>query len=254
MLKFSVANAKTKRLYQIPALAEYLDGGRKVYSFDLLSGWTCPGAKDCHSKVVESHGKRTIQDGKHCEFRCFSASQEVVFPNVYNARLHNTQAIKSMSGHNQIRSRLALDLPKDCGILRWHVAGDFFKFAYLQAAYQLAQLRTDVLFYGYTKSLHLLRKLDVIQPEEGMILPNFLITASRGGKYDDLINEIGLREAKVVFDESETDLEIDHDDSHAATTGGDFALLLHGTQPKGTAAANALRALRQRKVGSYARK
>ena len=44
MLYFSEANAK------IETLGKYLglDKGEKIYSLDLLSGYTCPGAKDCH--------------------------------------------------------------------------------------------------------------------------------------------------------------------------------------------------------------
>jgi len=61
-----------------------------------------------------------------------------------------------------------------------------------------------------------------------------------------------------VFSEAEAvdlGLFIDHDDSHAANpTWRDesFALLIHGTQPKGTEAATALKALKGK--GSYSRK
>ena len=64
-----------------------------------------------------------------------------------------------------------------------------------------------------------------------------------------------LREAVVVFSEEEAQelgLEIDTDDTHAASYGGDFALLIHGTQPKGTEAAQALKTLKGK--GSYSRK
>ena len=74
---------------------------------------------------------------------------------------------------------------------------------------------------------------------------------------DQLIEEKQLRSAKVVFSEAEAaelGLEIDHDDSHAARPslqGQDLALLIHGTQPKGTEAAEALKALKGK--GSYSR-
>ena len=78
MLKWSKANAKTERLNESCwAIAKHLDGGRKVYSLDLLSGYSCPFAEQCLSKAVEVDGKRTIKDGPKTEFRCFSASQEV---------------------------------------------------------------------------------------------------------------------------------------------------------------------------------
>ena len=58
----------------------------------------------------------------------------------------------------------------------------------------------------------------------------------------------GLKEARVVFSESEAaelGLAIDHDDSHAVENNGQsFALLLHGTQPAGSEASKALQALK----------
>ena len=89
-------------------------------------------------------------------------------------------------------------------------------------------------------------------------LPNFILTASYGGRDDELISSQNLRSAKVIFSEKEADslgLEIDHDDSHAADPAKkneDFALLIHGTQPKGTEAADALKKLKGK--GSYSRK
>jgi hypothetical protein len=47
---------------------------------------------------------------------------------------------------------------------------------------------------------------------------NFKLTASEGGKHDDLIESESLKFAKVLFsieEARELDLEIDHDDSHA---------------------------------------
>jgi len=66
-----------------------------------------------------------------------------------------------------------------------------------------------------------------------------------------LIAEHGLRSAKVVYSEAQAErmgLEIDHDDSHAcdpARANQDFALLIHGVQPKGSLAANALKILKK---------
>ena len=51
MVKFSNANTKLKRLYQIPELGKFLVK-RKIYSFDLLSGHSCPFASKCLSKAV----------------------------------------------------------------------------------------------------------------------------------------------------------------------------------------------------------
>ena len=89
-------------------------------------------------------------------------------------------------------------------------------------------------------------------------LDNFILTASYGGRDDYLIEELNLRSVKVVFSEAEAEekgLPIDHDDSHAARPSmrdQDFALLIHGTQPKDTEASKALKALKGK--GSYSRK
>lgn len=255
MLKFSEANAKTKGLRDIPELAKFLANRRKVYSFDLLSGWSCPGACDCLAKVHVGNGNRKLVDGPKTQFRCFSASQEVAYPNVYKLRKGNFDAIKQCRGKGQVAFILERFLPSNAGIVRYHVGGDFFKLAYLQGAIMLAERRPDVLFYGYTKSLHFLQEIDMVSPCWGMIRPNFLITTSVGGKYDPLIDELGIRTAKVVFSEAEArklHLSIDHDDSHAARPGGSFALLLHGVQPKGSEASKALVQLKGK--GSYGKR
>ena len=92
-------------------------------------------------------------------------------------------------------------------------------------------------------------------------IDNFVLTASRGGRDDDMIDRDNLRESVVVFSEDEAynrGLEIDHDDSHAAVPewrNNSFALLVHGVQPKGSKAAEALKILKRDKVKhSYNRK
>lgn len=256
MLKFSPANAKIHALGSVKALAPYLQGGRKVFSFDMLSGVNCPYAKDCHSKaVVGADGKRHIEDGPHTKFRCFSASQEVLFTGVYNLRKHNGDTILPLAAKSveDAAKLIVTDLPKKAGIIRIHVGGDFKTKNYLKAWLSVAKQRPDVLFYAYTKSL----PFWVACQDEINSLDNFVITASRGGMKDELIDKHGLREAVVVFSKAEAKklkLPIDHDDSHAANPkrrDKSFALLIHGTQPKGTEAAKALRALNGE--GSYSK-
>jgi hypothetical protein len=253
MLKISPQNSKTQGLREVPALEGYLANRRKIYSLDLLSGHTCPGAKDCLAKVVESGGKFILQDGPATLFRCFSASQEICYPNVRRARTHNLGVIKRLKSAMQIRDAILESLPRNLGVLRYHVGGDFFKLAYFQAAVMVAETMPDRLFYAYTKSLHHLAKLDCMDLSQGMIRQNFLVTTSRGGKYDRLIEPLNVRTATVVFTEAQAgDMPIDHDDSHAATVGGSFALLLHGVQPKGSEASKALVQLRGK--GSYGKR
>ena len=256
MVKFSKANAKIEALTQVKSLQKYLEG-KKVYSFDLLSGYSCPFAKECLSKAVEdSEGKRTIKDGPDTEFRCFSASQEVQYTNLYNLRKNNLDNLRGLETLELVKEILAA-MPKDLGVCRIHVAGDFFNEKYFLAWLAIAQLFPTKLFYAYTKSL----KYWVNNRELVDSLPNFILTASYGGRDDAMIAEHSLRASKVVFSESEAEslgLTIDHDDSHAADPElkkQDFALLIHGTQPKGSEASEALQLLRKNKVKhSYSRK
>jgi hypothetical protein len=273
MLKFSDANTKLKALYDVPELQEWLKQnptlstygkkGRKVYSLDLLSGWSCPFAKDCLSKVHETgefskagNPKVVLKDGPETEFRCFSASQEALLPNVYKKRKHNYDSLRGLHLNDMIH-RLNTDLPEDTGILRWHVGGDFFNSDYFFAAINVAMMNPDKLFYAYTKSIRYWIDLQ----EEWPILDNFVLTASYGGRDDSLIEDYNLRTSKVVYSEQEAhdlELAIDHDDSHAARPSlrnESFALMLHGTQPKGSTAADALKVLKRNNVRhSYNRK
>lgn len=245
MLKFSKANTKIEALSQIPALAKYLENKRKVYSFDLLSGHSCPFAEQCFSKAVTNKetGKRTIKDGPKTEFRCFSASQEVIYTNTYNRRSENFTSLRKLST-DQMVTMIDAAIPSNLGICRIHVAGDFFNEKYFAAWMQIANMHPDRLFYAYTKSLPYWTNAINDIPE------NLVLTASRGGRRDDLIEVYNLRSTVVVYSEQEAfmaGLEIDHDDSHAAnpeTRTKDFALLIHGVQPKGSEASEAIKKLK----------
>jgi hypothetical protein len=162
--------------------------------------------------------------------------------------------LKGLETADEMADMIESRLPDDAGIVRIHVAGDFFNQRYLKAWSIVAKRNTRKLFYGYTKSLpYWINLLDEINQ-----LHNLVLTASRGGKFDRLIDEFNLRQAVIVFSELEAKtlgLEIDHDDSHAADPSKrnqSFSLLIHGTQPKGSDAAAALTALKG--LGSYSRK
>lgn len=258
MLKFSNENAKTKKLADVPSLAQFLGNDKKIYSFDLLSGHSCPYAHDCHSKVIEVNGKRKIKDGMFTMFRCFSASQEVLYTTAYNLRKHNYDVMRGLCRDDEFLShrfnmykRIISDLPEDAGIVRLHVAGDFFNQQYFEAWMDVARTRSDILFYAYTKSL----PYWVANRADCDTIENLVLTASVGGRRDDLIETEGLRFAKVVMSEDDADdfaLPIDHDDSHAADPEqrlNSFAILIHGVQPAKSEASRAVKALKG--VGSY---
>lgn len=253
-LKYSKANAKIHALKNVESLAPFLANRRKVYSLDLLSGWSCPGAKDCLSKVHLINGKRVVKDGKHTRFRCFSASQEAVYSKVYDSRKHNFDALRNAKGSIGKFELLKESMPSNLGICRIDVGGDIFNAEMMLAWATMAEAHSDRLFYAYTKSLPFWLKYRKYINS----LPNFVLTASRGGHHDKLIGKHRLRQAVVVFSEQEAadkGLEIDNDDSHAADPSKrkqSFALLLHGTQPAKSEASKALVKLKGK--GSYGKR
>ncbi|MEY4571015.1 MAG: hypothetical protein RLZ10_208 [Bacteroidota bacterium] len=238
MLKFSKGNAKLKN----------------IISFSIISGWSCPFADKCLSKVDLKTGK--ISDGKNTEFRCFSASQESLYPAVREQRLWNFEQLKKLKTVEEISKKIQQSLPKvnknGLGkIVRLHVAGDFFNQMYFDAWLNVATNNPDRTFYAYTKSLqYWVNRL-------GQIPANFKLNASKGGKQDELIELYNLKYAEVVYSEieaKEKGLEIDHDDSHAYDFDHPFALLIHGVQPKGSKASKAKSTLAKEGWTGYKKK
>lgn len=231
-LKFGTPNAKLKKMTKRL--------GVRLSTFTLPAGYTCPGAKDCLAFADRKTGK--VTDGENTEFRCFMASAEARSPSLRNAVWHNLELIrKALKDNVKACADLIQDsLPKKFDVLRVHVGGDYFSEKYLQAWIEVAKQNPEKIFYSYSKSLGFISKYAL--PE------NLVVTASRGGKYDDLIDLHGWKEALVVYSEAEAaerGLEIDHDDSHAAFGSENFALLIHGTQPKGSHASQALQLIKR---------
>ena len=239
-LKFGDPNAKLKKMTKKVGLV--------LKTFTLPAGHTCPAAKDCFSRADRETGK--VTDGPDTVFRCFMASAEARSPSLRKLVWHNLELIKealkrdAQAGFENMPHTSQLihkSLPKKFDIMRVHVGGDYFNKEYLQAWIEVAKLNPDKVFYSYSKSLHLFKQFAL--PE------NLVLTASRGGKHDDLIDLHGWKEALVVYSEEEAaerGLEIDHDDTHAAFGKDNFALLIHGTQPAGSMASQALQAIKRK--------
>tara|TARA_Y100000004_G_scaffold101420_2_gene113731 strand:+ start:893 stop:1627 length:735 start_codon:yes stop_codon:yes gene_type:complete len=242
-MKFSKANSKLAKLYKKSVFQPWLSGGRKIFSFDMPSGHTCPLAKDCLSYVDRRTGK--VVDGPDTDFRCFKATLEAVFKNLNNLVWSNYQEVKRFKSYLNLADRMLDDMPDSAGIIRWHTGGDWFSKVYFEAMLEVAARRPDMLFYFYTKMIPFL----VSYSTELAARPNIVWTASAGGKRDDLIEKHQLRQAVVCYSEQEADdmgLDIDYDDSHAANPHirhQSFALLIHGQQPAGSEAAKALQIL-----------
>jgi hypothetical protein len=213
--------------------------GKGTLVFSLPAGKTCPGALHCKSfAVVNANGKRTIKDGAETIFRCFAASSEVQYDQVFNNRADNlsmvVNAIKDESIVDLIDDSIQVNRAKSTKLIRIHESGDFFSFEYLLAWLEVAERNPDLKFYCYSKSLEYFVDLELPS--------NFYFTASKGGKFDQLIDQFE-RYSVVVENEEEAlslGLEVDHDDSHCFGNSP-FALLVHGTQPKGSKLGAAIR-------------
>ena len=237
LLKFSLGNSK-------------LDG--KTLIFDLPAGYACPFARDCRSCVDLETGK--IKDGPHTKFRCFGASSEARFKQVWENHWYNYNLLKT-AGFRSPRKMADLIEASLAGMkfakVRIHAnGGDFFSLNYFKAWCLVARNHPDKIFYAYSKAIPIITRED-LKPD------NVKVTASWGGTHDELLEQLGYPSARVVYSKEEAEelgLEIDHDDSHAVAADHDFALLIHGTQPAGSDASKAREALRRSGWSGYSRK
>lgn len=226
MLKFSHGNGKLSK---------------DTLIFNLPAGKTCPGASLCFAFAKrDDNGKATIVDGKDMEFRCFAACSEAMYPKVYDARQHNWDTIKSLlstwgvgKAGLMVSEMIQSNRKKSTKLVRIHESGDFYSLDYFSMWMHVARLNKDLKFYAYTKNLPM-----VLDYGMENIPSNVYITASKGGKFDHLIDEgFFPRYSVVVKNDAEAEalgLEVDHDDSHCYKQDGPFALLVHGNQKAGT--------------------
>jgi len=236
-------------------LLKFGDGNAKlfgIHTLSLPSGWSCPGANECLARVIKnSQGKRKLVRGKDSRFTCYQATLESIFPSLYDAVWHNFNLLKEAKTTEGMARLIHESLPLICRIIRIHVGGDFFSENYFKAWIIVARNNPNIIFYGYTKSIHLWKRLKHLIPS------NFILTASKGGKFDNLIDS-DTKTNEVVFSPEEAEekgIPIDHDDSYAYSPEvKKFATLLHGKQEAGSDSAKALRELKKRNMGVYNKK
>lgn len=219
---------------------------KTIATFSLPAGHTCPGALECLARADRVSGR--IQDGKGQRYRCSAVSSESRSPELRAAVWRNLQLLEKArrkGGAPAMRDLILASLPDRIEAVRIHVNGDFYSPTYRNAWILAAIDRPHLLFYAYTKSVHLF-------PRSVHLPGNLRVTFSLGGKYDALIGD--RPRARVVFHPSETKLPIDHTDQHARENDHNFALLLHGTQPAGSEAARAKRLLQAEGFNGYSNK
>lgn len=204
----------------------------------LPAGYTCPFAAACKTMAHRKGGK--FKDGKTIkdfgDMRCYAASDESRYPNVRNRNWRNFDLLNKYKSSSTDMADLisrSLDYYESenghISLFRIHESGDFFSQTYFDAWVKVAQDRSDIVFYAYTKSLPYWKK------SRDNIPKNFRLIASEGGTEDHMIDKEKFRKAIVVKDKGEAikrGLNIDVNDFLAAFGEDDFALLLHGVQSK----------------------
>lgn len=202
----------------------------KIAAFDIPAGFTCPAANLCHSRaIVDETGKAHVVD--YGNVRCFAASIETVYKNVRDAHWRNLDASKSDSFIDTISAELRKYKIQS---VRIHASGDFYSLPYLLHWVKIAQQNPDITFWGYTKMASFIKILNA--------QPNMRFVYSMGGKMDDYAVKHNLPRAYIITDNAQavelgipvacTPAHKSNDYEHIMG-GNSFALMIHGTQPKG---------------------
>jgi hypothetical protein len=165
-----------------------------VYEWNLPTGTTCPFALECKVTVNRTTGKFDIHRG---QYKCYAAGPER-FPGVREHRWKNFEFAKGGG---------IPTLPDGCRAVRIHASGDFFNQEYFDMWIDLAKAHPHVEFWAYTKSLsYWIKRINEI-PD------NLILTASRGGKLDSLIDEYNLKSVTVFKSKNDVPVHLDVDDN-----------------------------------------
>jgi hypothetical protein len=185
-----------------------------VYEWNIPTGSTCPFALECKVTVDRVTGKFDVKKGA---YRCYAASAER-FPAVRKLRWDNYEY--TFNGNIPI-------LPKDCKAVRIHMSGDFYNQAYFDMWLKVAADNPSVEFWAYTKSVkYWINRIDVIPN-------NLTLTASYGGRNDNLISDHNLKNVKVYKNIDEVEgRPIDTNDNWARIKNVNFALIDNFKTPK----------------------
>ena len=129
----------------------------KFIAFSSLPLIDCPGAGSCKGYCYSLKAWRN--------------------PNAFFRQLQNSLLIRYAK--SIIMSKLER-LPQNKTV-RLYVDGDFNKYSTLLFWFQCMELRKDLNFYGYSKSLHFFAKY---KAEKRKFPSNYILNVSNGGKFD----------------------------------------------------------------------
>lgn len=179
-----------------------------VHEWNLPTGSTCPFALECKVTVDRDSGKFDIHRG---QYKCYAASSER-FPAVREHRHKNFDLVRG--GGVPV-------IPAGCKSIRIHSSGDFFNQQYFDTWVKLAIDNPEVEMWAYTKSLqYWVNRINDIPK-------NLILTASYGGRQDELIERFNLKNV-IVYKTIESvpkERPIDTNDDWARKPNINFALL-----------------------------
>ena len=187
----------------------------EVYEWNLPTGSSCPFALECKVTVDRITGKFDVEKG---QYRCYASSSER-FPAVREHRWKNFDLVRE--GGKPI-------IPKDCKAIRIHASGDFFNQKYFDMWLELAKENPQIEMWAYTKSIqYWVNRINDIPS-------NLILTASYGGRQDDLIEKHNLKNVIVYASQDLVPIErpIDNNDDKARIRELNFALLDNMKVPK----------------------
>jgi hypothetical protein len=190
----SLSNSKMHQLAKMIGIMQ-----TTVVAFDLLAGKTCPFADICRSHVEIIDGHRRVVDSKSMVFRCYAAKLEAAFTDSYNLHYQNTQVCLTYTRNKDVTG-LALEimtglfasapnLVKKGGIVRVHASGDFYNKYYRRAWEMVAKMLPQVVFFGYSKGIDVVNKLNRID--------NVFFIHSHGSRQDDIASANNMPQAFV---------------------------------------------------------
>ena len=231
--------------------------------FSLPAGYTCPFATVCKNFPAKWEGpikggkfkkpaswEKNVKPGPQAEIMCYAARAQGQYPGANIQAFKNLDLLKRMKTKEKMANLIIKSMEyhglASTDILRIHEAGDFFSQDYLDAWIEVAKRMPQTLFYAYTVSL------PYYMARKNSLPKNFKVIASMDKHNEKFIMDNGLRYSRVVGSEEEArelGLPIDVDDSIAWGSDDNFALVIHGSQPKGSEAAETLK--QNRKSGLY---
>ena len=158
----------------------WLKQGNRELRKDGIFVWSIPAL---NARLSDGSNFVTCPNAGVCAKLCYARSGTFQFSNVKAAHLRNLEAtLTDLDGwREEVIEELKAKKFRGGKAVRVHDAGDFYSPDYLIAWYDIARMTPDVMFYAYTKEVHVAKSFESLRP------PNFALLFSKGGKQDHLI-------------------------------------------------------------------